>query len=166
MNQDVLVAIYGIIQADLRDGYLDAYGATHKDKNDSELTSDAKAVYEWLRIYLKHLSQKDITMAGEKFNVIAISMEQEYQMNMFMLAIFMFEDELGARGTNPQKIVLMPKLNRIIKNMRSGIMTLLGDGFDIVRDSKIGASNVVRRFHGLPELTKQMREWKRLQWHR
>lgn len=160
MNIDVLVAIYGIIQADLRDGYLDAYGATQKGKNDSELTSDVKAVYEILRVNLKFLNQEEISKAGEKFNTIITAMAPEYSMNMFLLAILMLEGELSINGSNPQKIILMPKVKRIIKNLEQGITKQQDDGFDIIRDSRIGASNVLRRFRGLPEKTKAMREWR------
>ncbi len=165
MNRDVLIAIYGITQMSLKEeDDLDSIGKPRSNKHDNELTRDSKDLYKWLSYKLKGVTEYQINDRKGKFNEIATRLEKEYLLNMFLMAVFMFEQELDDHGTKPEKIVLAPKISRIIKKMREGIINKQENGQDIVRDSKIGASNIIRGFNGQPELTKKMREYKLRVW--
>jgi len=171
MNEDVLIAIYGILQTSLRSsGLLGEYGQPLTSKHLDEEDRTTIELYRWLAERLRRITEGTLNRRKEVFNAHVRQLEQEYLLNNFILALFLFETELGEFGTTPEKIVLMPKLNRLIKLMRVGIIALAeenGDnGISIVRDSKIAASNIARLFRGEPEITKKMREYKAQKWRR
>jgi len=171
MNEDILIAVYGIIQKSLKmSDLLDMYGRPIKKPKTNEEDRTTIELYQWLAYRLKRVSETTMNHRKEIFNDHVRKLEKEYYLNNFILAIFLFENELSEFGTTPQKIVLMPKITRLIKIMRKGIIELADkngdDGVSIVRDSKIAASNIVRLFRGLPELTKAMRAYKADQWRR
>jgi len=155
MNSDILIAVYGIIQSALREeGLLGDYAQPLKAKAADDL--DIIALYKWLSEFFKGVSEKSLNQRKEKFNEIVRSLEKEYYLNNLLLALFLFEDLVSTTATRPQQIILQPKLNRLIKYIRQEIIKDMG--FEVVKDSKIAASNIRRRFEGLPELTKKMRE--------
>ena len=162
----MIIAIYGLWQMELKkEGVLGQYAEPLNSKHDTESIEDAKAIYKWLSYQLIDVSEQAINRQKSVFNDIVNKLEQEYLLNMFMLAIFMLENMLGEDGSTPQKIVFMPKVNRLVKHMRAGIMKHQDEeAFRIVKDSKIAAGNIIRVFNGEPELTKQMRNWSAKQW--
>ena len=169
MNEDVLIAIYGIVQKTLRqDEMLGSYGQPLKKRLVSEEDYDTVAIYKWLSQYLRGVSEHRLNERAKVFNDYVRKLTPEYWLNNFLLAIFMLEYELTEYGTTPQKIVLSPKIDRLVKVMRKGIMEVAqkdgDDGIAIVKDSKIAASNICRMMRGLPELTKQMREYRLNKW--
>ncbi len=164
-QQDILIAIYGILQIDLKkDKLLTATGAPLNTKGDTEPIQDAKSLYKWLAEQLITVPETTINNRKGRFNDIVRGLNQEYLLNMYLMAIFMLENYLDTYGTTAQRIVLMPKINRSVKHMRAGIIKEQDDGIRIVKDSKIGASNVSRRFTGKIELTKEMRKYRANKW--
>ena len=158
-DADQLIAIYGIMQIELKkEGVLTASAVPIKDKSYGESIQDGLSLYKWLAEQLKTVPEKSINERKNRFNEIVRGLEQEYLLNMSLMAIFMMEQMIGTDGNTPQKIVLLPKILRLVKHLRAGIMLEQEEGIRIVQDSKIGASNVMRVFTGMPELTKAMRK--------
>ncbi len=166
-DRDQLIAIYGLFQIELKSiEVLDSGGAPVVSKKHSEANFDALGLYKWLALKLKYVPEHAINKRKEVFNTIVKGLNQEYFLNMSLMTVFMMEYLITTDGSKAQKIVLMPKINRLIKFLRMGILEEQEEGLRIVRDSKIGASNVMAIFNGGYELTKEMRSWKADQWRK
>ncbi len=167
-DRDQVIAIYGIMQIELKkEGVLTASAVPIEDKGYGESIQDGLSLYKWLAEQLRHTPEHAINQRKGIFNDIVRGLEQEYLLNMSLMAIFMLEYMIGEDGNTPQKIIIMPKVNRLIKHLRAGIIKEQEpDGLRIVKDSKIGASNIMRVFNGGYELTKEMRSWKAEQWRK
>ncbi len=123
MNEDALIGVYGIFQRALRiEGKIGYYGNPITERNDDESDSDTISLYKWLSAYLAAISEVKLNERKETFNDIVRGLEKEYFLNDFLFGIFMFENLVGNSGTVPQKIVLIPKINRLIKHMKKGII--------------------------------------------
>jgi hypothetical protein len=149
MDIELIVAIYGLFQQTIKE----------QDFSTMDMSDhDAIALYKWLGENVKHLSSEQLGEKAKKFNKIVRELENEYYLNNFLMALYIFEDLVAIEGSRSQQLVLGPKLNRLIKHIR------LQTGLEANRDSKLAASNVRRRFNNLPELTKKMREhkWKKI----
>ncbi len=165
MNENAMIGVYGILQKELRrEEQLGEYAQPLKSKNDDESDTDAKGLYKFLSAYLVDVSERDLNERKGIFNDIVNSLTQEYFLNNFLLAIFMLENFVGEDGSVPQKITLLPKIRRLIKHMQKGIIEEQDNALDIIKDSKIAASNICEIFRGGFERTKAMREWSAAQW--
>ncbi len=167
LNRNQLIALYGIMQIEMKhEGLLDDIGApAHKKAKDlTEANLDALSLYKYLAQQLRSVPESTINSKKEVFNDIVKGIEQNYLLNMSLFCMFMFEDILGRDGTTAQKITLMPKINRLIKWLRAGIIREQEDGLRIAKDSKRGASNVVRLFNGEAELTLEVRNLNAQKW--
>ncbi len=167
MNKDQLIALYGIMQIEMKhEGLLTSMGAPapKKAKDLSEANLDALSLYKYLAEQLRNVPESTINSRKEVFNGIVKSIEQNYLLNMSLFGMFMFEDILERDGTTAQKITLMPKINRLIKWLRAGIIREQAEGLRIAKDSKRGASNVIRIFNGEAELTLEVRNLNAQKW--
>lgn len=166
-RENILIAVYGIFQVSLKhEGFLEQENAKplKLPKDASELDRDAMAIYLWLVEQLRDVTEKQINERKSHFNKIAKSLEKEYLLNMFLLSLFLM-DKLLINESVARQTVLLPKVTRCINALSLGIRATQGDNGDrIVLDSSIGASNIWRLFHGEPELTKTMREYRRNKW--
>ncbi len=164
-NTDQLICIYGLLQVELkREKILNNLGAPISNNKLSEANLDALGLYKWLAEKLISVPEITINDRKQVFNNIVKGLEQNYLLNMSLFSIFLFEDMITRDGTTPNKIVLMPKINRLAKHLRKGIIKANDDGLRIVRDSKRGSSNVMRIFNGEPELIKEVRDLNLEKW--
>jgi len=168
-NEDMLIAIYGLQQTALkREKLIDGNAVPIKQKIRKQDDRDALDLYKWLAEQLINFSEQTINDRKQIFNSIVNKLEKEYLLNMYLMSIFMLEEYLDLYGNKAQKIIVSPKINRLNEFFRAQIMLAEGEekGLSIVRDSKIGSSNVIRGFLGQPELTKAMRKYKADLWRR
>ncbi len=165
-QKDILIAIYGLQQAALkREGLLDGNAVPIGKKHLHQDDVDAFDLYKWLAEQLIEAPESTLESRKVVFNNIVNSLEKEYLLNIYLMSLFMLEMYLEQFGHTAQKIVLMPKINRLIEFFRKGIISdEENGGFRIVKDSKIGASNVIRRFNGEAELTKKVRSLNAEKW--
>jgi len=166
MNKDMIIAVYGVLQMELKqEKVLTPLAVPIKDKNYPASTQDALAIYKFLAEKLRGVTESEINKRKDSFNNIVKGLEQEYLLNMSLFAIFMMENLLMEDGSKVQQGIMLPKINRLIDHLTEGILREQQEvGKRVVKDSKIGASNVMRVFRGEPELTKKMREWNKSQW--
>ena len=167
MNEDAMIGVYGLFQQALRnEGHLGSYGQPINNKNDDESDVDTKQIYRFLSEYLRGMSEAKLNLRKEVFNNIVRGLTKEYYLNTFLLGIFILENFVGEEGSVPQKITLLPKINRLIKHMQKGIIETQDDPLNTIRDSKLAASNICSLFRGGIETTKAMRKWKVDSWRK
>ena len=164
---DELVAIYGVLQLELkREGVLNPLAIPIKAKY-PQSNLDALALYKWLAEILREVQEPEINKRKNAFNNIVKGLKKEYLLNMSLLAIFMIERLLTDFSSKPQMLVYMPKVNRLIEHLRAGILQdNPTEGTRIIRDSKIGSSNIMNIFDGGVEVTMAMRKWKLDKWRK
>jgi hypothetical protein len=164
-----MIAIYGLMQKVLKTHkLLDSKGKPLKIKNIEMHEQDAIALYDWLAQSLRKISEDKLNTQAQVFNAVAKSLSNEYWLNLYLLALFMTESLLENDMSTLDKNMLMPKVERMIKHVRKGIIDANGEkpeeGRQTIIDSKICSSNIHRKFSGKAELTKEVREKNRNKW--
>ena len=174
MNDDkriaYMVAIYGALQKVLKgQDLVDDNGKPLRVKNKhmTELKQDSLKLYEWFADALKDVSEYKLNKEVNVFNDIAKSLHDNYWLNMYLLALFMAELFFEEHASPFDKNKMMPKINRMIKGVSLGISDVNDDtikGQQIIKDSKVAASNIYRKFTDQAELTKEVRNARLNQW--
>lgn len=164
MDQQILIAIYGLLQKELRlEGLLDEYAAPLKSKD--AVSTECINLYKWLAEALIRVPESTLNEEKEYFNDIVKGLTADYYLNNLLFSLFLFEGLVSAQGTVPQKIVLMPKISRAIKDFRKELI----EGSDenaiaISQDSKRAATNIIRHIEKRPEITKAMSQYRLNKW--
>jgi len=163
MLQVELIAIYGLLQIELKSDELLINGIPVKGKH-SDIANDALYIYKWLAKELKDVSEASLNKKKSVFNDIVKGLNKEYYLNMSLLTLFMLEWLFTNKGTKSQQILFIPKINRLIAHSSDMVKRHNEDSFNIIRDSKIGADNIMNIFNGGIEITKAMRRYKVAKW--
>ena len=167
---DYLVAIYGIFYFTLKDYELiepeSAIPYKLKGQRNNQKNNDSIAVYKWLSERIRGLSPSELQTRAKKFNEIVRSLEDNFFLNQYLMGIFMLEYYLINEASGLDANLILPKVNRLIKEMRKGIIkaNVEKDGDEIILDSSQGASNIWRLFNGQAQLTKKVREARLRMW--
>jgi len=160
MNKEVVVAIYGIFQIYLKEkDMLDKTGAPKKRKKQGQDIIDIFSIYDFLSNILVNVSVSDINNLSESFNKHAKQLHDEYQVNMLLLGIFLFESYIEEQPRHHQ-LIYIPKIVRLSKYAQEHISK------EVIRDSKIAADNIYRKYIGKAEVTKEIRELNEKEWRK
>jgi len=164
-----MIAIYGLMQKVLKSHELvDDKGRPLKIKNIKMHEQDAVTLYKWFAQALRHTHEDKMNTRKQIFNDMAKALKDDHLLNMYLLALFMAEALLDNDLSPLDKNMLMPKVERMIKHVRQGIIDANGEnpeeGQQTIIDSKICSSNIHRKFSGQAELTKDIREKNRNRW--
>ena len=164
-----MIAIYGLMQKVLKSHeLLDNKGIPLKLKNLQMHEQDAISLYDWFAQSLRRVSEHQMNVQKKVFNDMAKALQDDYLLNMYLLALFMSESLLENDMSGLDRNMLMPKVERMIKHVRQGIIDANGEkpeeGQKTIVDSKICSSNIHRKFSDKAELTKEVREQNRNKW--
>ena len=170
---DYLIAVYGVIFFALSEtGIVDPATAIPKKlrkKDQTEKNTDSIFIYTWLSEKIRGISREELQKRIKKYNNIIESIEDNFFLNQFLMALFMLDHYIEAHASGLDKNLLGPKIRRTINHMRDKIVevNIEHDGKEIILDSSRGASNIWRLFNGEAQLTKEVREarvkmWKRM----
>lgn len=166
---EYLVAIYGIFYFTLKEHKLIGERAEPlkmKGKNNNQKNNDSIAVYKWLAEKIRGLSESQLKTKAEKFNQIVRALEDDFFLNQYLMGIFMLEYYLLEEASGLDKNMTLPKVERLINEMRKGIVKANSEknGKEIIIDTSQGASNIWRMFNQRAQLTKEVRAARTRMW--
>jgi len=160
MNKEVVVAIYGIFQIYLKEkNMLDKTYGPKRRRNQGQDIVDIFSIYDLLSNILVDVSVSDINKLSESFNKHAKELHDEYQVNMLLLGVFLFESYIEEQPKHFQ-LIYIPKVVRLSKYAQEHISK------EIIKDSKIAAENIYRKYIGKAEVIKKIRELNAKRWRR
>ena len=161
------IALYEIFQMVLIDkDVLDKNGYPPEGRKLKKMSfeeQEAVYLYKWIGESIKGSKTKNFIEAKDEFNKYAKNMHDEVYLNMFMMALFMF-DSFIQDEPKMTKILLESKIKRIMEYMRSKILEVEKRGAEILTDSSMAASNIYRGYNKKAELTREVREARLNQW--
>lgn len=157
-DKDIHAAVYGILQLELRERKMVADdGRPLKLKGMSQHDEDIMKIYTHFAELVREQSKQELNDRAKVFNSAAAKLHDDYNVNMMLLGLFIIDDWLVEQPKHIQ-LYLTPKIKRLSKYARSGL------NMDIVKDSRIAASNIYRRMNGKAELTKEVRQARLNSW--
>ena len=159
-EKDLYATIYGILQLELRERKLVDYnGNIVKSRGRDINDEDTLKIYEFFANKVKDQSRSELNERVKVFNEKSSKLHDDYLVNMLLLDLFLV-DEWLVEQPRDINLYITPKIKRLSKYAQSTLSR------DVIKDSKIAASNIYRMMDSRPELTKEVREARLNRWRK
>lgn len=134
-----------------------------KKNQDNEKNRDAMAIYKWIAEQIRGISESEMQKKAELFNTFAKDLKDDLFLNRYLMSLFLMDKYLETKD-KATRLMIQPKITRLIKVMREAIIKANANGVDIVKDSSLMASNIWRLFNGQAQLTREVRAANTARW--